>query len=169
MSSFWHPILDGALAKCAREAVQAIADDLRTVSPQASRDVSLAGGCAGLAVLYAYLDLANGDRDYNETAVEFLTQAMDAVSSVVMSPSLYAGFTGVGWAAEHLKGGPLDPDEDINQETDQALKGYLQQSPWKHDYDLINGLVGVGVYALERLPCEAAKDCIQRIVDRLDE
>src|SRR2546430_24152 len=137
--SFWRPILDGAMGERAWERIQTIADALRTFSPQNSPDASLAGGYAGLAVLYAYLDLANADQNYSETAVEFLTKAMDAVSSVRMFPSLYAGFTGVAWAAEHLKGGPLDPDEEINQETDEALKEYLGRSPWKDDFDLISG------------------------------
>ena len=37
------------------------------------------------------------------------------------------------------------------------------------DYDLIIGLVGIGVYALERLPRTSARECIELIVDRLDE
>ena len=45
---------------------------------------------------------------------------------------------------------------------------------WQHNrgvgpYDLVNGLVGYGVYALERLPDPVAVDCLERIVDRLAE
>jgi hypothetical protein len=45
----------------------------------------------------------------------------------------------------------------------------LRQSPWKRDYDLISGLVGYGVYALERLPRPGAKECLDLVLARLSE
>jgi lantibiotic biosynthesis protein len=166
----WRPILDGALGERVFEAIQAIADSLRGESLDKVQDASLAGGHAGLAALFAYLDLAECGDNCDETAVQFLQQAIDAVSASAMTPSLYSGFAGVAWAVEHLKGGPLDPDaEDVNEEIDEALKECLSQSPWDDDYDLISGLVGFGVYMLERSPRPSAIECLERIVDRLDE
>src|SRR5262249_2093599 len=49
------------------------------------------------------------------------------------------------------------------------------QSPWKDDYDLISGLVGFGVYALERMTPGAdatrlaAVVCLERVINRLAE
>jgi hypothetical protein len=46
---------------------------------------------------------------------------------------------------------------------------HLALSPWPGDYDLISGLVGFGVYALDRLPRPLAAACLERVVERLDE
>jgi hypothetical protein len=65
-----------------------------------------------------------------------------------------------------------DADEDGDDgaaEIDDALLGLVRAQPWPHDYDLISGLVGMGVYALERLPRPAAQQCLEAIIDRLDE
>src|SRR5262249_58490269 len=86
-----------------------------------------------------------------------------------MDPSLYGGFTGIGWATAHLQEQLLDPDEDPNEAIDKALQDYLGQSPWEDEYDLLSGVVGIGVYALERLPRPTAITCLKRVVDRLDE
>ncbi len=55
------------------------------------------------------------------------------------------------------------------EEVDEALKSYVSRSGWKADYDLIIGLVGLGVYALERLPAPGAISCLEGVIDRLEE
>ena len=140
-------------------------EDGRTVET-----LSLAGGLAGQALFFTYLAQAwsrDGDR---ERAVQSLEEAVDALTEVEMGPSLYSGFTGVAWAAEHLQDRLFDPDtEDPNEMIDDVLLDYLAQSPWTKEFDLIVGLVGIGVYALERLPRPAAKKCLESVVDRLAE
>src|SRR5262249_5851933 len=37
------------------------------------------------------------------------------------------------------------------------------------EYDLISGLVGIGVYALEGLPRPSARACLEAVIDRLAE
>jgi hypothetical protein len=82
--------------------------------------------------------------------------------------SLYSGLTGVGWAIAHLRPRwPGSDDEDDLAEIDEVLFDHLDQSPWRGEYDLIEGLVGFGVYALERLPQPIAITCLERVVDRL--
>ena len=169
--SSWRRILDGAHREHAFEAAHAIAESLRGSSLDRVQYASLGSGHAGLAILYAYLDLAQPEEDYDEAAVQFLQRAINALSASDMWPSLYGGFTGIAWAVEHLKGRLIDPeDEGTNEEIDEALKEYVGHSPWNDDYDLINGLVGFGVYALERKPASASViSCLERIVERLNE
>ncbi len=166
----WKPILGGGLKVKILEAIREIAAALPQVTSAEEFNPSLAGGAAGLAVLYAYLDLAEiGDKN-DERAVEFIQRAMEAASEQSLSPALYGGFTGIAWAVEHLKGGPLDADEeDTNEAVDEVLKKYLSQPLWNDHYDLVSGLVGYGVYALERLPRPSAVELLERVVDRLDE
>ena len=40
---------------------------------------------------------------------------------------------------------------------------------WRGNHDVITGLTGLGVYALERLPAPAALSCLRLVVDRLSE
>jgi hypothetical protein len=84
--------------------------------------------------------------------------------------SLYSGLTGVGWAISHLRPRwPCRDDEDDLAEIDEVLLDHLEKSPWLGEYDLIEGLVGFGVYALERLLGPGATACLGRVVDRLAE
>jgi len=163
----WSPILTGALRARALEAVQEIADSLPPFEPA---HASLAGGLAGLSVFHAYLARARNRDDAAQTAGHLLVRALEQMATTPMPPSLYGGFTGVAWAVEHLSAQLLDTgDDDPNEAIDALLGEYLKRSPWIDDYDLIIGLVGFGVYALERLPRASAHQCLERIVDRLDE
>ena len=158
----WHPILEGEVKGSALAAVEEIVAAL----PDQIVDASLAEGAAGSTVLYAYLDRAGYGTAQN--AAYFLMQAFAAVCSESMGPSLYGGFTGIAWATTHLLEQLIDPDEgDPCEAIDEALRDYLKQSTWPDNYDLVSGLVGVGVYALERLPRPAAVECLNLIVNRL--
>src|SRR5438046_1391657 len=97
----WQPLLEGEQAQRALEAIEAIARDLEA---QPAGDPSLAGGAAGLAVLFAYLDHAWPGRGHDDTACRFVGQAVEGVASSRMPPDLYGGFAGVAWAIEHLQG-----------------------------------------------------------------
>lgn len=138
----------------------------------------LSGGNAGLALFFSYLAQATSDEAYADQAVACLDRALDVVASRPMGPSLYSGFTGVGWAVEHLQSRLFEPEEEMpgeeaaEDEADATTEGTLLQmleaDPWPGEYDLINGLVGFAVYALEALPRPAARELLERIVTRLE-
>ena len=177
----WRPLLDGATAREALEAIEAVAAAVRKPSrgksggrglaagKKATRDDSLAGGTAGLAVFYGYLSQTDSRKHYAKAALRFLQEAGDALASVTMGPSLYGGFSGVAWATAHLEGRLFDPDGNSTEAVDEVLKNHVNRPSWQGDYDLIIGLVGLGVYALERLPAPVAISCLKGIVDRLEE
>ena len=166
--SSWTPILNDAPGERALDAVHEIAAALPNPASSELDNPSLAGGAAGLAILCAYLARAGLDTD--ENAAQFLEQALEAISTEPMGPSLYGGFTGIAWTAQHLQEQLLDSDdEDPNEAIDEALIDYLGCAPWEEDYDLVSGLVGIGVYAMERSPRASAIRCLELIVDRLNE
>jgi class I lanthipeptide synthase len=186
--SSWLPLLAGGLAARAREAVVEIASVLSEAPAwmpgpldaegETAWRASLAAGDAGRALFYAYLafhlartgeELAGGI-DPAETAVALLDSATDAVAAAPMSESLFSGFPGVAWVTDHLAGRLFETaGEDPNQEVDAALLALLSNPGWPREYDLINGLAGLGVYALEGLPRPTAGACLERIVERLAE
>ncbi len=173
----WRPLLDGDLADRALEAVLAIAEDIpartdwvhpRVTGPSpAFWSAGLASGAAGKALFYGYLALHTDEERWADLALELLEQAGDAVASSPMSESLYSGFPGVAWVGDHLRDRLFEGDPDENREVDEALLTALEHPDWPREYDLINGLVGLGIYALEGLPRPTAAACLERIVARL--
>ena len=166
----WQPLLEGDLKDSARESVRAILADLESLGRDSWENPALAGGTAGLAVLHGYLAQTGQRTESDDLARRCLQHAIAAVAEQPGTASLYSGLTGVGWAMAHLRSlWPGDDEEDDLAEIDAVLLDHLDQSPWRGEYDLIEGLVGFGVYALERLPRPAAMACLERVVDRLAE
>jgi lantibiotic modifying enzyme len=157
------------------EAAKGVAEAIegrrrRRRGPKRRQEPSLAGGAAGMAVLYAYLAEAGLGRRYESASRRLLEEAGDAVGSITMAPSLYGGFAGVAWAMAHLERSSSGSNGgDSTGAVDEALRGYLNRRGWRSDYDLVSGLVGFGVYALERLPDPTAVACLEGVVDRLGE
>jgi hypothetical protein len=133
----WQPLLEGDRAARARAIVDQVAC---TPDPDVG---SMNHGSAGRALIHAYLGRA-------ERAEALLDHAALQLASHAMRPDLYSGFTEIAWVAEHLQGEP--EGEDGNLALDELTGDGLRCPQWPGDYDLIVGLVGLGVYALERLP-----------------
>jgi len=155
--STWRPLLTGSAEIRALEAVEAIAAALQDPQWLAREEASLSAGSAGIALLYAYL----GRR---AAALEFLGHALEALENQCLSPFLYRGITGIAWACVQVEGVRVDTTA-----VDEALAIYLDASPWNGLHELIAGLAGLGVYALERLPDPHAERSLRRILSHLEE
>jgi lantibiotic biosynthesis protein len=168
----WSPILEGEQAAQAAAAVTAVAQAISEGPlPARNQGAGLAAGEAGIALFYEYLDRVHPEAGYGDIAQQRLERAIEILAASPQFPSLYAGFTGVSWVVEHLQEGwaEEEEDEDPNADVDTALLDHLRQTPWPHEYDLVGGLVGYGVYALERLPRPSAAACLELVVERLAE
>jgi lantibiotic biosynthesis protein len=167
----WRPILSGTTAQQALQAVDAITESIPSMTaPTGERDPSLANGQAGLALLYAWLARTRRMPQADVLAWQYLDQSIEAVATQTMDASLYGGFPGVALAAElvdHL----LDPDtEDRSEAVDDALLRLLSRANlWPAPHDLVVGVTGLGVYALQRCPRPVAIECLHRVVERLHE
>jgi hypothetical protein len=148
----WRPILEGEDAERARAAIDEIAAALAgPVMLPRGLEHSLSRGAAGIATFHAY-------RGNRRAAARWLGAAVDAVGRGGMNGSLYGGVTGVAWALDHIGGGA---PEDV----DRWLAGHLAQPAVPGDHDLMAGLGGYAVYALER----GALRCLEQVVERLGE
>ena len=77
---------------------------------------------------------------------------------------LYGGWAGLGWIATHL-----DAEDDfVGTHVDSVLTSALTQWPPRLGYDLISGLVGAGVYFVERFPKASAIRGLGLVLDALD-
>jgi lantibiotic modifying enzyme len=163
----WRPILSGTTAEQALQAVDAIAETIPSITSPAGRDPSLGTGQAGLALFYTWLARTRRMPQAEVLAWQCLDDAIEAVSTQAMNASLYGGFSGVAWAAELVDG--LDARaEDRNEAIDDALLRFLSRTEqWRAPYDLVVGLTGLGVYALQRYPRPVASQCLRRVVELL--
>jgi lantibiotic modifying enzyme len=179
----WLPILpDGDHASGAGGVERAIDDLAAALAPPPGEADSAAGapgaqaladGPAGPALFFHYLDRARPGQGHDERALAHLEAAIAATAETMTVPGLYGGFSGVAWVLEHLTGRLLEPpapgEEDPGEEVAAALSAYLGRTPWRDDYDLISGLVGFGVWAVERAPRNRAEEAVESIVRRLGE
>ncbi|MFN2166537.1 MAG: lanthionine synthetase C family protein [Anaerolineae bacterium] len=176
-STHWRPLLDGPEAATADHIVREIAEALRHPAPALMYDErsgiqfsSLGARDPWIALLLCYLADAHPNEGYEEAAAALFEQAVDALATTTMGPALHDGIAGVAWSAAHLEGRLFEPDETgATEAVDLALSKLVCQGPWLGHYDLISGLVGFGVYFLERLPLETAARNLECVVERLGE
>jgi lantibiotic modifying enzyme len=165
----WSPVCGGALAAAARRSAIEIAEALREIEVA---DSTLTGH-AGIALLYSYLQQVEPDARW-QAALEFhLDRALDGAASQPLPIALHGGFAGTAWVIEHVQdadagAGDSDADDDAGAEVDAAIHAAVSQR-WTGPYDLIAGLAGLAVYALERLPRPGAIEILGGVLDRLAE
>jgi hypothetical protein len=109
--------------------------------------------------------VTTGESRYAEPAERYLSLAADrAVADLQRSGvGLYAGLAGVAWVealVARLKGGTPLASDDVDE-----LLIELLARPWRGPWDLTAGLVGLGVYALERTATKPA--LLQAVLERL--
>ena len=160
-----EPLLVGIEADRAWQAILAIAADLERQDTPTSP--SLSNGLAGEALFFAEVARARDDDEAAEAALRRLEQALDRLGNHASSPALFGGFAGVGWTLSHLEDRLLESEDASDQAVEQALLELLKQPLWAGPYDLVHGLVGFGVYALETLPRPGAKHLLERVVHHL--
>jgi lantibiotic modifying enzyme len=179
MTRSWRPLLDGELRHRAADAVAAIALALEDPPPASDRDdvgdaqrevdeVSLARGRAGYALFFGFKSLVEAEGTSESSSWERLSVAIDAVAQVQMGPSLFMGFTGVAWATDVLDETLFHTGSDANEAVDGVVLDVLTAGAVA-DYDLISGVVGLGVYALQRVPRRDAVAAIESAVGLLEE
>ena len=174
MPSTWQPILTGQEAARAEAAIDDIARALAERPAFPENDpfgASLATGETGLGLFFSYLSQARPGAGYDDLAAERLERAIDRLTASFHVPGLYQGFVSIAWAIEHLR--DREDEDDPNEEIDGAVFELLGQTPWHGGFDLVAGLAGLGVYALERLPGASdgriAEACLARVCQRLEE
>jgi hypothetical protein len=122
-----------------------------------------------LALANAVLEGARPGQGHAARSAEHLARATEALATATASPALFGGFTGLAWVHEHRRNFTQADADGVNEEIDAALLDLVKPRPWRATYDLIDGLVGYGVYALERLPRPSAARLLETIVAHLAE
>lgn len=115
------------------------------------------------SLLPAYADTTGILHDGLEHCAQVLERSID-FQQRVNRLHLYGGWTGLGWLTTHL-----DAEADfVAPYVDQLLARAVVDWPPRFGYDLISGLIGIGVYFVERLPAESAKRGLLLVLEALE-
>ena len=83
---------------------------------------------------------------------------------------LFSGLSGLAWTWQHL--GRLLYGETSAADTadlDEMILEALRAAPWQWEWDLVYGLAGLGIYALDHPERSFAQEAAEHVVDRLAE
>ncbi len=149
-------ILSGAEAvAAARRVIDRELDRARHITTS-SGDATLGQGLAGLA-----LALRCGTPGREAAALRAM---IEVVSSAPLDASLFGGFCGPAWVLDACV---AHSDPNANDSVDETLVRALEQSPLDYGMDLVHGVSGIGMYALERQATPAGRRLVGIIVDAL--
>lgn len=175
-SDSWRPLLKGEHAEHVLRIAERIGDDLEWIARQWVDSspmpgfCSLGSGFAGFALYFAYLDRALPGRGYDEKSIEHLERALNHLNRDPAPATLFAGFPGIAWCLEHLQNMLFSPEEmDPGYDAATAIADHLDSASCTRSWGLLDGLAGLGVYALERLPRPRGEEGVKLVVSRLSE
>jgi len=138
---------------------------------------SVAGGSAGIAIVFGYLDSCFPEQGWDIVArqhVEFAVRAVE--SGNFNSPALFAGLGGVAFAAWYLSQSGSRYRElsaKLHEALFPSVASLTEQVATAtggvsyHNYDVISGLSGTGAYLLCRRDFSAARDLLSRVLRSL--
>jgi len=123
------------------------------------------------ALLCTYLERSLGIGSA-ETALDYLNRAASSASQEKQSIALFGGLAGIGWMHGHVMRVNCFADSDdaansILAPIDERILFQLRVARWVGPYNLTQGLVGIGIYWLERLPSPAALEGLSLVVSHL--
>jgi lantibiotic modifying enzyme len=178
----WLPILQGSYSERAEARLDHIQEDLRRYAdvPRFPNRVlnaedtertlaSLSWGLPGRALFFAYAALRANSQALLNVAIESLATSTNSMAKFVFPPHLFAGYLGIGWVARHVAR-LIDPThvsaaDSVESELAVSLAHYEDGSV----YELTRGIVGAGVFILERDPLSPlGETLISTILDRLE-
>lgn len=134
-------------------------------------DPTLASGTAGVALFFAEAGNHFADEVSLDRARQYLGQSCSALGEFPIHPraGLFQGLPGVALASHQLRSLGTGLDEESLDAVDAII--LEQAGSWipQHGYDLVSGLVGLGVYGLRRAASERGVAIVDAVLARLDE
>jgi len=188
----WQPVITGTEAEEAWQTIDEIVTattvpdirwfTLRVPNWQDTREqnlsqVGLSRGLPGIVLLDSYLHQTGMSRpvvdDAKIRAEEQLDKLIDIAAGESLGITFFDGYCGIGWTMAHVarllcNNNNTVGEEDPLESVDDLIDSYLVNlSDRKVRFELVGGLVGMGVYSLERLPSPQAKRQVEEIVRHL--
>jgi len=169
----WEPILSGTLQSQAAAFVGTV---LGQEADRNSENCSCVELCER-ALFLSYFAAETSSNGFHVGAVRLLNLVSDRLSKK-MASGLFYGLAAVGWTVEHVTKNLLiggvgqfegpQPNDDPLSALEETITRRLEPAPWTGSFDLLEGLAGLGIFYLERLPRLTAFEGLQRVLNHLD-
>lgn len=153
----WAPIVTGSARAEIHDTIADLAAELAAQPPQRTLDA-----LGDAVIMSAYLEADDTVVDHDHRGATALAALVTLLSGGGFGASLFGGAARVGWTIAHLAGG--DDASAACAAIDDSIAHRL--ATWNGDYDLTSGLVGLGVYAIER--GEAGHPLARCVLDHLE-
>jgi lantibiotic modifying enzyme len=150
-----------------RATVNAIAEALEDEGSTPSQRASRQGALAGELLFFAHLHAAFPAEAHLRRVISGVEECVSIIGNAPLRPALYGGLAGYVWLFAHLERMGFDFALDLS-DFDEMF-GSAVTDPDNDHFDLIYGLVGQGVYLLERLPAASARASLDALLKRLEE
>lgn len=160
----WSALLENEERARAESLLAEIAG--RLCAPHPTLDTSLMHGTAGVALCLGYLARAWGRAELAERAMHLLADAAERLASAArIEPGLARGAAGLGWVLEHgSRRLQWACDGDPCEALDELLTRHVDAASQSHPLDLLEGVAGIGVYFVERLPHRPLRPVLERVL-----
>ena len=163
----WLPILHGERSARAEQLILTIAEQT-SVADFEHEPTGVASGSLGSALLLAYVAKAWPSANSHRRAALSLRDSLNTPqhARLLTDPGLFTGFPGLMWLVAHL---PWLTGDDTKQVLEQAERAVLSAlaEPWQRSFCYAEGLIGLGVFLLERPESEQNNLALGRIVQHL--
>lgn len=167
-NSSWKALLAGSLRAQALEATEAIIQDLEVLSLE-KNSPGLIEGHTGFALFFEAVARAVKPSLLEKVSFHLEWAATLFAHHPRPTVGLHTGLCGLGWLAARLaRRYPEMEVEDLCATVDEALEKELQKTPWPHPCDIRDGLTGMVLYAMERLPHPGARALLERMAEQLE-
>lgn len=132
-------------------------------------EAGLLGGKAGIVLLFAYLSKLFPGKEYLNHTLEYLDDLSNALANDELEYNMSGGVAGIAFVFQHLRNiGILDLSDDLNlSELDEFINLGIDNDFTNGNWDPLHGMVGLGIYFLERNTETGEKKYIEKIVDHL--
>lgn len=131
--------------------------------------IGLIQGKAGVALFFFYYAELSGKESHYDAGIQLVSTAIEAIGTHSQH-TFGKGEPGIGWVVEHLAGNQfidLDTNE-ILASVDGFIRKQMQKKLDEGVYDLLNGAIGDGMYALARSSKIAINEWISNLLAGLD-
>lgn len=162
-ASTWRPVVADP-DRCAR--IRTVLDEVAVAVSAWPIEPTLLEPVADRAVLRAYLAQDGAVPDDADDAGAMLAELVTRFGRGGFTAGLFGGAARVTWTVAHLAGG--DEADEVCRAITAAMLHRLDEEPWRGDYDLISGLVGMGVAGLERIEHDDGRRLLTRVLEVLE-
>lgn len=152
------PLLGPADRTRAHQALTAIADDVRQQAALTDRALPYARA----ALFFRELERTVPELAVEDLADELLERSLERVAEQALPLALHGGLLEVAWVLADA----YEDDDDACSDVDSLVLEQLELGPAR-SYDLISGLVGMGLYGLKRSNTPAGREIVASVLARL--